>query len=76
MKPKNVSDHLTRTQKAGPREESVRNHPAWIVEWKFKDFRATWRYVLNILLIYGYISPIDNKLGPTNMAPMASKLGF
>ena len=46
--------HLTRTQKtAGPSEESMGNHPAWIVKCKFKDFRTTWRYVFNILLIYG-----------------------
>ena len=55
MKAKNFSgSHLTRTKKAaGPKEGSMRNHPAWIVKWKFKDFRASWRYVFNIFLIYG-----------------------
>ena len=33
------SRHLTRTQKAaGPSVGSMRNHPAWIVKCKFKDF--------------------------------------
>ena len=45
---------LTRTQKAaGPRDESTRNHPAWIVKCKVKDFLATWRYAFNMRLIYG-----------------------
>ena len=48
------SGHLTRTQEAAdPSEESIRNHPAWIVKCKFKDFRASWRYAFNILLICG-----------------------
>ena len=48
----------------------MQNLPAWIVKCKFKDFRATWRNVFNILLInfMVYITPINNKLGPTNMA--------
>ena len=42
MTPKNFSGgHLTRTHKAGPNDESMRNHRAWIVKCKFKDFRAT-----------------------------------
>ena len=45
---------LTRTQKAaGPRDESTRDHPAWIVKCKVKDFWATWRYAFNMRLIYG-----------------------
>lgn len=57
-KPKNLSGgHLTGPKKpASPSEESMRNHPACISKWKFKDFRATWRYVFNILLIYGLYS--------------------
>ena len=57
--PKKLSGgHLTRTQKAaGPSVESMRNHPVWIVKKrKFKDFRATWRYVFNILVIHGLYS--------------------
>ena len=78
MKPKNCSGSpLTRTQKgAGLSDKSMRNHPAWIIKCKVKDFLANWRYAFNILgLIYGFnnIPPIDNKLGPTNMVPMASK---
>jgi len=75
MKPKNCSGgHLTRTQSAAdPSEESMRNNPPWIVRWKFKDFRTTWRYAFNIRFNFFFISPINNKLGPTNMAPMASK---
>lgn len=31
--------HLTKTQKAaGPSDQSLRNHPAWIIKCKFKDF--------------------------------------
>ena len=64
--------HLTRTQKAaGPSEESMRNLPAWTVKCKFKDVRATRRYVFNILLICGLYSS-NHKVGPTNMAPMPS----
>ena len=57
--PKKLSGgNLTSTQKAaGPSEESIRNHPVWIVKKrKFKDFRATWRYVFNILVIHGLYS--------------------
>ena len=55
----------------------MQNHPAWIVKCKFKDFRDTWRNVFNILLInfMVYITPINNKLGPTDMALMSSKTG-
>ena len=51
MKPKNFGGgHLTRTQNAaGPSEESMRNNPVWIVKCKFRDFRATWRYIFSIL---------------------------
>ena len=65
MKPKNFSGgHLTRTQKAAdPSEESMRNHPAWTVKCKFKDFRATWRYVFNILYIYGLYSSCQYQIG-------------
>ena len=35
---------------------SLRSHPAWIVKFKFKNFRSTWRYVFNILLMYGLYS--------------------
>ena len=58
MKPKNFSGgHLTRTQKAaGPGEESTRDHPEWIVKCESRHFRATWRYVFKILLIYGFYS--------------------
>ena len=40
MKPKNCSGgHLTRTQKAAdPSEESMQNHPAWIVKCKCRIF--------------------------------------
>ena len=49
------------------------SQPALIVECKFKDFRATWRYVFNILSFMLHIPSIHSKLGPTNMAPMISK---
>jgi len=56
--------HLTRTQKAaGPSEESMRNHPAWIVKCTVKDVRATRRYVFNILLICGLYSFYQSQSG-------------
>ena len=65
MKPKNFSGgHLTRDQKAaGPGEESMRNHPTWIVKCKLKNLRATWSYALNILLIYGLYSSYRQQIG-------------
>ena len=54
--------YLNRTQKAvDPSEESKRDHPAWIVKCNFKDFRATWRYLVNILLIYSLYSQCRSK---------------
>ena len=56
--------HLTRTQKAaGPSEESMRNHPAWIVKCTVKDVRATRRYVFNMLLICGLYSFYQSQSG-------------
>ena len=48
--------HRSRTQKAtNPSEESMRNHPAWIITCKFKDFRATWRHVFLHIFYLSFI---------------------
>ena len=62
---KNFSgSHPTKTQKAAaPSEESMRNHLAWIVKCKFKDFRTTWKYVFNMLLIYCLYSSYQLQIG-------------
>ena len=53
----------------------MRNHPAWIVKCKFLrilELRGGMYSTYFYCMIY--IRPIkSNKLGPTNMAPMASK---
>jgi len=65
MKPKNCSGgHLTRTQKAaGPLDESMPSHPAWIVKCKLKDFWAAWRYAFKMQLIYGLYFSYQYQIG-------------
>ena len=63
MKPKNLSGgHLTRTQKAaGPSEESMRNHPAWIVKCKFiRILELVGGLYSTYFQFMGFIPPINN----------------